>query len=152
VYQPAWRYHNFSLLEGQYWPKSYLVSLIPAEKDHGGLSKVLDRAYASISKQVKQEIEKAVAGVLQPALGPVIAAAIGRVAAWVVDRFIGWLIGGLQDDIFPVYTARVTIPSASARWTYPNGQWGSPTSPLQQAHFYGHGGHYLIEYYWELLA
>lgn len=152
VYRPAWRYHSFSLLEGQAWPKTYLVSLILAEKDHGGLSKVLDRAWEAIGKQVKQEIEKAVAGVLQPALGPVVAAAIGKVAAWIVGQLAGWLIGGLQDDIFPPYTARVTLPSLNARWNYPNGQWGSPTSPLQQAHFYGHGGHYLIEYYWELSA
>jgi hypothetical protein len=152
LYRPAWRYHNFSLLEGQVWPKTYLVSLIPAEKDHGGLSKVLDKAWEAIGKQVKQEIEKAVAGVLKPALGPVIAAAIGKVAAWIVGQLAGWLIGGLQDDIFPPYTARVTLPSATARWNYPNGQWGSPTSPLQQAHFYGHGGHYLLEYYWELSA
>ncbi|MBI1876778.1 MAG: hypothetical protein HYR94_00805, partial [Chloroflexi bacterium] len=152
VYQPAWRYHSFNLLEGKDWPKAYMVNPFLFEKDHGGLSKILDKAWEAIGAQVKRQIEQAVAGVLQPFVGPAIAAAIGKAAAWVTDQLAGWLIGIFKDDLFPVYSARVTLPSLNARWNYPNGQWGSPVSPLQQAHFYGHGGHYLLEYRWELSA
>jgi hypothetical protein len=152
VYQPGWRYHSFSLAEGKGWPKVYLMNLLLAEKDHGGLAKILDKAWDAIGAKVKEEIRKAVAHLLPSQIDPAIAAAIGQAAAWIADQLVKWLINLFKDDLFPLYTARVTLSSANGRWNYPNGQWGSPVSPLQQAHFYGHGGHYLLEYRWELTA
>jgi hypothetical protein len=150
VYNPHWQYHYFSLAEGQYWPKAYAVNLILAETDNGGLSEALDKIWAYIDDAVKQEIQKAVTEALQQYLGPAIAAAIGKAAAWIADKLIGWLIETFKDDLFPAYSARLTIPSPNARWNYPDGRWGNLVSPLQQAHFYGHGGHYYLEYYWKL--
>ncbi len=37
----------------------------------------------------------------------------------------------------------------TARWHNPDGSWGSVSSPVRKAHFYGHGGHYTIEYLWK---
>lgn len=151
-YFPHWKYHWFNLREGQYWPKAYKVSLILAEKDHGGLSNFLNTLYTKIRNYVKQAISKAVAGAVSWLVGPAIAKAIGQITAWLVDKLIGWIINIFNDDIFPVKVLSCNIPSFSARWHYPNGTWGSTTSGTRTAHFYGHGGHYIINYYWKLYA
>ncbi|NES76942.1 MULTISPECIES: hypothetical protein [unclassified Okeania] len=152
TYSPHWKYHWFNMREGQYWPKAYKVSLILAEKDNGGLSSVLNTIYVKIRDYVKKAIAKAVAGALSSLVGPAIAKAIGQITAWLVDKLIGWIINLFKDDIFPVKVLSCTVPSFGARWYYPNGKWGSPTSGIRTAHFYGHGGHYIINYYWKLYA
>ena len=147
-----WRYHWFSLQEGQYWPKTYSVSLILAEKDNGGLSSFLNSVWAKIKDKVKEAIAKAVAAGLTPYVGAAIAAAIGKAVAWVVDIFVQWIIDWWKDDIFPVFRAHVTTPSMTARWHYANGNWGNPSSGIRKAHFWGHGGHYDISYYWKFYS
>ncbi|MBW4417937.1 MAG: hypothetical protein KME13_01760 [Myxacorys californica WJT36-NPBG1] len=151
-YSPNWNYHWFSMQEGNYWPKAYKVALMLAEKDNGGLSTALNTIWEKIGEKVKEAIAKAVTGALSGYVGPAIAAAIGQAVAWIVDKLVGWIITAFQDDIFPVFTASCTVPSFNARWNYPNGTWGSPTSDVRTAHFYGHGGHYIVNYYWKLYA
>jgi hypothetical protein len=147
-----WRYHMFGLREGQHWPKTYSVTLLLAEKDNGGFANFLNQIWVAIRDKVKAAIEKAITGALSSYLGPVIAAAIGKAVAWIVDVLVGWIIRWWNDDIFPAFTARVTTPSMSARWYYPNGTWGNPSSGLRTAHFYGHGGHYYAQYYWKFYS
>lgn len=156
-YSPHWRFSWFNMREehryaGAKWPKRYMVTLLLAEKDHGGFEKALQKVWESVRNRVKTAIENAVGGVLSAYLGPVIASAIGKAVAWLIDKFIGWLISLFGDDIFPAFVASCTVPSYSARWHYPNGTWGSPTSGIRKAHFRGHGGAYLIEYYWKLYS
>lgn len=151
-YSPHWSYHWFSMQEGKYWPKAYQVALILAEKDYGGLSNALNTVWQQVKDRVKDAIEKAVSAVLAEYLGPALAQAIGKAVAWIVDKLVGWIIDAFKDDIFPPFVARCTVPSFNARWNYPNGTWGSPTSELRTAHFYGHGGHYIVNYYWRLYA
>lgn len=151
-YSPNWNYHWFSMQEGKYWPKAYKVALILAEKDNGGLSNALNTVWEKVSEKVKEAIAKAVTGALSGYVGPAIAAAIGQAVAWIVDELLGWLIKVFKDDIFPIFTASCNVPSFNARWNYPNGTWGSPTSDVRTAHFYGHGGHYIVDYYWKLYA
>lgn len=152
IYIPHWQYHSFNMQEGKYWPKAYKISLFLTEKDWGGFENFLNQVWTSISAKVKSEISKAVAGALSDLLGPATAKAIGDAVAWVVDKLVSWIISWFGDDIFPAFIASCTVPSFSARWNYSNGQWGSPTSPLQTAHFYGHGGHYIVNYYWKIYA
>ncbi|MDC0116223.1 hypothetical protein OAH97_01950 [Octadecabacter sp.] len=152
VYNPDWRFHHFSLHEGSQWPKSYRVILMLAEKDFGGFQSLLNTLYASIRDKVKAAISKAVAELTEGLLGPVIAKAIGEITAWIVDEFINWLIGLFGDDPFPAKVASVSTPSMSARWHYSNGTWGNPQSPTRTAHFYGHDGHYLVDYYWKFYS
>lgn len=147
-----YRYHWFSLREGEVWPKTYSVSLILAEKDNGGLSDFLNSVWEKVGKTVKEKIQAAVTAGLTPYLGAAIASAIGAAVAWVIDVFVKWIISLWKDDIFPPFTARVTTPSMSARWHYPNGTWGNPSSGVRTAHFYGHGGHYYVQYYWKFFA
>ena len=128
------------------------MSLILAEKDHGGLQAFLDKIWQQVRDQVKAAIAKAVAGAVTPYLGPIIGQAIGQAVAWVVDVFVGWLINLFGDDIFPLQTVSVSTPSKGARWYYPNGTWGNPSSGTRVANFYGHGGHYQVRYHWQFHA
>src|SRR5439155_5165346 len=152
VYNPHWKYHYFNLLEGTHWPKYYMITLILAEKDEGGLSNFLNSVWVKIKDRVDDAIKKVVTGLTEFEVGPAIAMAIAKAAAWVVDTLVGWIIDAFKDDIFPPFLARTTISSFSGRWHYLNAQWASPTSPLRTAHFYGHHGHYYIEYYWRLYS
>ncbi|MCA1587012.1 MAG: hypothetical protein LC791_20330, partial [Acidobacteria bacterium] len=147
-----WRYHWFSLREGNVWPKTYVVTTILAEKDNGGLSNALNAVWEKVGPYVKKKIADAVAGGLTPELGPIIAKIIGEAVAWVVNELVEWIIDAFKDDLFPPFIAKVTIPSMSARWNYPNGTWGNPSSGLRKAHFYGHGGHYYVRYYWKFFV
>lgn len=159
-YNPDWRYHWFSLNEGRSWPKTYSMSLVLAEKDHGGLSQALDTLWKKVKEQVYKLIKQAAtaAGVAIGAFlgmaeaGAVIGQLLGEAVAWIIDRFLRWIIDLFKDDIFPIATVKVTTPSKSARWYYPNGRWGNPRSNTRRAHFYGYGGHYYVEYYWKFLA
>jgi len=151
-YSPHLKYESFSLREGQYWPKRYTMSLLLAEKDHGGLSKVLSTVWERIRDKVKLAISQAVSGALTAYLGPIISQAIGKAVAWVVDKLVGWIIKAFKDDVFPAANVYVTLPSMGARWTYSNGKWGNPVSPRRRAHFHGHGGHYYVEYYWKMMT
>lgn len=151
-YSPNWSYHWFGMQEGKHWPKAYKLALILAEKDNGGLSTALNTIWEKVSEKVKEAIAKAVSGALAAYVGPAIAKAIGEAVAWIVDKLVGWIISWFEDDIFPVFTASCVVPNFNARWYYPNGTWGNPMSDLRTAHFYGHGGHYLVNYYWKLYA
>lgn len=155
-YNPDWRYTWFNMREqhnhnGAKWPKRYTMSLILAEKDHGGLQGFLNSLWGKVRDKVKAAIAKAVGGALSGWLGTAIAAAIGQAVAWIIDKLVGWLINLFGDDIFPAVALSCTVPSYSARWTI-NGQWGSTTSGLRRAYFSGHGGRYYVEYYWKLYS
>jgi hypothetical protein len=149
---PSWRYTYFSMREGTLWPKTYAMTLLLAEKDHGGLSAALGDVWSRVRDRVREAIRNAVATALAEYLGPAIARAIGEAVAWVVNALVGWIIDAFRDDIFPPFVARVTTPSMSARWNYPNGTWGNPQSGIRTASFYGHGGHYQVQYYWKFFA
>jgi hypothetical protein len=151
-YRPHWRYTWFNMREGSFWPKRYTMTLLLAEKDHGGLSSVLNTVWSRIKNKVKALIEKAVAGLLSSWVGPAIASAIGKAVAWVVDKLFGWIINAFKDDVFPPMIRSIRVPSLHARWNYSNGRWGSPVSPRGRIHTYGHGGHYSIEYYWRMYS
>lgn len=131
------------------WPKKYRVIFILAEKDNGGLEKFLSDLYSKVREQVKKAIEKAIAEGLKVYLGEVLSTVLGKVVAWIVDKFIGWIIGLFGDDIFPAATSTMTHVHYNGRFTI-NGTWGYLYSPTYRAHFYGHGGHYWLEYRWRL--
>jgi hypothetical protein len=146
-----WRFHWFNLKEGKSWPKTYHIILLTAEKDNGGFSDFLDTVYQKVRDTMKDKIEKWVGTNLEQCLGKWLAEQIGKAVAWIVDTWMGWIISWWQDDPFPAHTASMTHGGWGARWTI-GGVWGSTTSAPMTAHFYGHGGHYLINYYWKLFT
>lgn len=146
---PNWRYHDFSLSEGTKWPKTYVMTLLLAEKDNGGLSNILNEIWVKVGAEVKRAISAAVGAVVSAYVGAAIGKAIGEAVAWILDQLVNWIISAFKDDVFPAAIAKVTTPSMSARWYYPNGTWGNPSSGLRTMHFYGHGGHYTVDYFWQ---
>lgn len=149
---PNWRYHWFRLSEGNHWPKAYSVTLFLAEKDHGGFSDVLNTVWLQVRDKVKSAIEAAVAGALSTYLGPAIALAIGKAVAWIISALVGWIISWFKDDLFPPFIASQIAVSMNARWNYPNGNPGNPSSPIRKATFSGQGGQYYVNYYWKFFS
>lgn len=153
-----WQFHWFSLNEEPFWPKKYGITFVLAEKDNGGLSDFLNKLWEKVSEKVKDAIEKAletagavVGGYLGSAeIGRVIGKILGKVVAWAIGKLIDWLIGLFKDDIFKPGTSWLTVPSAHARWHYPNGTWGNPWSGIRWFRFSGYGGRYLLQYQWRL--
>lgn len=153
-----WQFHWFGLNEERFWPKKYGVTFVLAEKDNGGLSDFLNKLWVRVRDQVKDAIEKAleaagaaVGGYLGSAeIGRIIGRILGKVVAWAIAQLIGWLIKLFRDDIFKPATAWLTVPSAHARWYYPNGAWGNPWSGILRFRFSGFGGRYLLDYQWRL--
>jgi hypothetical protein len=151
-YSPHLQFTWFNLREqhgepGSKWPKMYFVTLLLAEKDHGGFSSALQKVWEKVAAKVKEAVEKAITGALSGLVGPAIAAAIGKIAAWIVDKLVGWIIQLFKDDLFPPFVAKLMVSSLNQTWP-----GGSKTGPLQTAHFSGHGGHYTVRYYWKLYA
>ncbi|MGI0118749.1 hypothetical protein [Zooshikella sp. RANM57] len=149
-YNPNWRFHWFSMREGDSWPKSYYITMILAEKDNGGLAAFLQKLWEKVESQVKDAVAAYVGGLIGSSFGP-LGTLIGAAVGYAVAKIIDWFIDAWNDDIFPPKTVSCTVPSFGARWTI-NGVWGSTTSGIRRSHFYGHGGHYYIEYYWKLYA
>lgn len=151
-YAPHWRFTWFNLREahgeaGSKWPKMYFVTLLLAEKDHGGFSSSLDTVWKKIGDEVKKKVAAAITGALSGLVGPAIAAAIGQIAAWIVNALVGWIIKLFKDDLFPPRVIKCKIPSFNATWS-----GGSKTSSVRTASFSGHGGQYTVRYYWKLFA
>ncbi|MDO6761468.1 hypothetical protein Q4566_14750 [Tamlana sp. 2_MG-2023] len=150
-YSPHKQWHWFSMREGgSNWPKSYYLTFILAEKDFNGLSDFLQLLWDKVGKSVTEAVATAVGGAVGSALGP-LGAVIGAAIGYAVAKVIEWFIKLWKDDIFPPKTISCTVPSYGARWTK-NGTWGYTTSSYRTAHFYGHNGHYYIEYYWRLFS
>ncbi|KKL19670.1 hypothetical protein LCGC14_2463130, partial [marine sediment metagenome] len=150
-YSPHKQWNWFSMREGgSNWPKSYYLTFILAEKDNGGLSEFLQKLWDKVGKQVTAAIAAAIGGAIGSSLGP-LGTIIGAAVGYAVAKIVEWFIKMWKDDIFPPKTISCTVPSFGARWTK-NGSWGSTTSEFRNAHFYGHDGHYYIEYYWRLFS
>jgi hypothetical protein len=148
-YKPHWRYQSFNLAGDDPWPRYYGLSLFLAEKDHGGFSNALNKIWKAIRDQVKAAIAQAVTDALTPDVGPIIAKAIAMAVNWVVEKLVDWIISTFKDDIFPPAVADLQLKNAAARFLHADGSVGW-ASNLKRAHFSGHGGHYYVEYYWQL--
>lgn len=152
-YSPHWHYHWFGAHEGKGWPKNYFMTLILAEKDHGGLSNFLNKVWKRVKDMVKSQVDRlgALIGSYLPWYLKWLGSIISWAVNWVINRFVNWIIGIFEDDIFPPRTVTTRIYSYGARWRHADGKLRN-YSPRRRAHFYGHGGHYYVEYYWKMYA
>ncbi len=137
---------------GEWLYDTYGVMVALAEVDAGGFGKFLDKIYGKVQEKVMAAIAVAVAAGATPFVGPYVGAIAGAVAAWVVDKLIEWFISWFGDDPFPVKFATLTGPRGFAFylpdvWVYEGAGYRSEDYDL---HFYGHGGHYAVRYYWRV--
>lgn len=151
-YSPHKQWHYFSMREGgNNWPKSYYLTFILAEKDGGGLATFLQKLWDRVASKVREAVAAAIGAAIGGTLGP-LGAVIGAAVAWAVFKVVEWFLRIWKDEIFPPQTISCTVPSYGARWRFSNGTWGSTTSGYRRTHFYGHDGHYYIEYRWKLFS
>lgn len=150
-YNPAWQWNWFNMREGgNNWPKSYFLTFILVEKDDGGLSSFLQKLWDKVRQEVYSSIAKAVGESVDKKYKP-LGSIIGPAVAYAVDKIVDWFIKAWQDDIFPPKTISCTVPAYGARWSR-NNRWGYTTSSRRRVHFYGHSGHYYVEFYWRLFS
>ena len=86
-----------------------------------------------------------------PGWWKVVGKVVAEVIKWVIDKLFRWIIKIFKDDTFPPAFLTARIWSFRTRWRHPDGKKRT-CSPLRRAHFYGHKGHYYVEYYWRMYA
>jgi hypothetical protein len=144
-FSPPRRLALFDLRSGNGFPKSYVVTVVLAEKDHGGLSKLVNGLQGKVEGKLKAGLASTVGGAVGAAGGPG-GAAIGAVAGAVVDKAFGELAGLVGDEVFPPKTVSVKLSSADHRF-----QGGATDSPEATLDFKAHGGTYRIICDWRLV-
>ena len=105
------------------------------------MEKIKAYVYAALDKIV---------GIL-PGWWKLVGTIVAKVVKWVIDKLIGWIIKAFKDDVFPPRILSARLWSYRSRWRHPDGSWRT-YSPRRQAHFYGHKGHYYVEYYWKMYS
>jgi hypothetical protein len=144
-YLPPKVFHTFDLLAGQGYPKSFAVMLVLAEKDAGGVAGFIDTLADEVKAVVQRELIK-MAGAVALAGGLVagiVAAVLAAVLIWVLGKVVEWLKDWWGDDIFPVFSQILEVPSL--HYTVPEDVTGI-------ANFVGHKGHYQAKYSWRMYA
>jgi hypothetical protein len=146
TFSPPRQFTRFALTEGTKFPKSYFVTMVLAEIDHGGFPDFLSKLLVKVKEKVTTLLKEVVGGVIGASGGP-IGVAIGIAVGFVVGKIFD-LIGRIWgDDVFPPKTVKVSIPSLNARWP-----GGKSDSPEGIATFIGHGGKYEVTYDWRMFA
>lgn len=134
TFNPPAIFHTFQL--GASLPKEFGMGLILIEKDGGGA----DNGVLKVAEKAKELITTKL-----PAVGGVLGAAISVVATPLINWVLNKIIGGIQDDLFPVQMISIKIPSATFNWL------GSNHSAEKTIKIKAHDGEYDLTYDWELV-
>jgi hypothetical protein len=152
IYSPPRDFHTFDLTKIPGWSKHFTISFALAEYDSGGFSDFLRDLIKKIRDKVISYIKKGAAALTGAALGGLIGVSAGFIGA-IVGAAVGWILGELfdwiasifDDDIFPVWSTELALPSV---WH----TWNSYTdSPQYSFWTQAHGGKYQVWFDWELL-
>lgn len=126
------------------FPKTCTATLLLTEKDSGGFTDLVRKAFDKLVAELKKEKEKKMA---QGVAALVIdwGAVWGIVGPIVINYIKGLISAGLDDDVFPPKDAAVAVSS-------PDFYWGDGTklSPEFTMEFRGHNGVYYAICYWEV--
>lgn len=146
-FAPPRKFVTLLLGAGGTWPKSVTAGFLLCEKDAGGMGTALDKTFAKLQEELKKKKEeqeqknkamglaasqidwKTIWGVVKPIL-----------FGYVKDK----LVSAINDDLFPLQSATISIPSATFSWN------NSKVSPPERIEFRGHDGVYVMTYDWEL--
>ncbi len=141
VYRPPKVFHTFDLLQAEGYPKAFMVMLVLAEVDLGGVASFLNKLVSALKPVIANELAKmtgvAIGAIVGGLLGPIVAAVLAIVIVWVVGKIVSWLKEWWGDDIFPPFSQLLEIPSL--HYTIPEDVVGT-------ANFVGHSGHYQVHY------
>lgn len=139
------------------YPKDFFVFLDLAEKDSGGFSAFLHELYQAIKAELLvilsalgaaagAAIGAAIGGSVGTAVGGPIGTIIGIAAGMILGALVAWLASAFRDDMFEPQVARLSLPSANS--TFAN---GSLISPVMAFDYRDHGGHYRVQYSWQIV-
>ncbi len=156
VYSPPKILKSFSLSDNVY-PKTFLVVLVLAEKDCGGLSTFINNLYQAVKAHLQiilsslgalagATIGEAIGGSIGTAIAGPLGTVIGLVAGAILGALIGWLIDIFKDDIFPARATSLTLGSGDAAF-----QNGALVSAPLYLKYHDHGGRYRVKLDWEIL-
>jgi hypothetical protein len=145
-YSPPKRFVSFDLTAGTTFPKTYIVTLVVAETDMGGITDFINLLWEKAKGQVLAWISAAIGGAIGSATVPLLGTIVGAVIGYLVGLLVNWLIGLLGDDVFPPFTTSITIPSLNHRFN------GLTDSPNASAFFTGYGGKYQVVFDWRMFS
>jgi len=150
TYNPPRLIKRFPLNQDNIYPKTFIVFLNLAEKDHGGFSDFLSDLHEAIDVEMKiilTLLGAAVGTAAGPPYGTAVGALIGIATAVVYDALMEWFIEVLKDDLLVTEDfARVTLDTRAS--TFNN----ALNSPIVSMDYYGpqDGSHYRAKYSWEI--
>ena len=142
-------------LDGDDYPKEFMVMMDLIEKDSNGTSDFINDLYEAVRDEVDviiaaigaaagAAIGTAIGGAAGTVAGP-IGTVIGTIIGLVLGALIGWIVDAFRDDIFEPIPATLLLPSADATF-----EGGSLTSPTYSMVFEGFGGEYTLKYSWKI--
>jgi len=146
VFSPPRRLATFDLPAAKGFPETFAATLVLAEKDHGGLSKLVDGLEGRVKGEIKERLGTLVGAAVGSVGGPA-GMAIGAIAGTAVDEAFGKLAKLVGDDVFPPRTAEVTLQSPEHRF-----KGGALDSPEFLLEYKAHGGTYRLVCDWRLIA
>jgi hypothetical protein len=124
-----------------------------AEIDCGGFAEFLQKAVQMIGDKVIgiiiPYIEKMTSAALSSVVGALagpIGAVIAAIVGWIMGELIDWLASLCHDDLFPIWTPVLSLPSVWYSWS------GYADSPEYGFWTQAHGGKYQVWFDWALLA
>ncbi len=146
LYNPAWRLHWFSLNEGRSLAQGIPGRAVPGRE---GLGQVPGLSRQGLpddpGTRSPPRSGRPWASAVTPFVGPALGALIGAAVAYVVDRLVKFWIELFGDDLFDPVVCRLRHGGYGGRWAN-----GSTRSPTMTARFVGFGGHYIVNYHWQL--
>jgi hypothetical protein len=146
TFNPPRPFATFNLKNGAGFPKAFAVTLLLAEKDQGGLAKVVDRLPKQITDAVKTKAASALSAAVGGAVGSVagpVGTVLGALAGTAAVKVFDGVKGALSDDVFPPQTVDQTIKDAAR---------ALPASAAREiVTFKGHGGKYEVVGDWHLV-
>lgn len=154
-----WNYHIFNIWNpsgADGLPKYRCCTFLLSELDNGGFDEFVEKALKKITQIVVDAVaayigkkigEQAGKGFAASAFGSFVGGAIGAISVYLLFEFIELMIDWWKDDVFPPQIADISVPSFQPFLAI-NGL----ESELKYCNFHGHGGHYRLEYYWQLLS
>jgi len=137
----------FNLREGTEFPKSYFITLVLAEQDHGGLSEFVDKLLNKVKERVVAALAAAIGAAAGTASGGPVGTVIGLVVGIAVGKAFEALQAAVADEVFEPNTVSVAVPSLSHKF-----KGGKTESPEGISTFKGHDGTYQVAFDWRMVA
>jgi hypothetical protein len=156
TYSPPKVVQTFSV-DGDIYPKSFMVALALAEKDAGGFAKFISELYEAIKAEIQvilsalgaaagAWIGSEIGGSIGTAIAGPLGTIIGVVAGAILGALIGWLIAALKDDIFTPQASHLILGAKDETFA-----GGSLVCAPLYFHYQDHGGHYRVKFDWEIV-